>query len=572
MCGIAGIVGSDVAKRDKIALMNSALVHRGPDGSGLFVSENQEVGFGHRRLSIIELSSLGAQPMHFMNRYTITFNGEIYNYLELQLEIKKSNVSLSTVTDTEVILALFHLHKEKCLDYLDGMFSFAIYDNHTNVTFIARDRFGEKPFYYTQTNNCFYFASEIKALWSIGIKKSPNKEKIADYLVFNDIDTENSLNSTYYEGIFSLPPATYAYIVNGQLIEQKKYWSIDLTKINYNISFTDAKIEFKRLLNESIHLRMRSDVALGSSLSGGIDSTVIVSEINRNIGANQFQKTFSARFKNFDKDEGKYIDLVLNSLKRTEGHSVYPDGETFKMDLDKLIFHQEEPFRTASQYNQFKVMQLAAEKNVVVLLDGQGADEFLGGYLEYYFHHLTNMVYTSPLRAIKQIHQYQKVQTGYRDYRIPRRLPLWIIQKQFGKKLIYDLDVREKMLKDSTQLHLQTLLRYGDKNSMAFSREVRLPYLSHKLVEFVFSLPIEFILKSGWTKYILREAYSDKIPAEIAWRVDKVGFEPPQAKWMPLFNDEINSAQKEIDLDYFGVPNNLHLTDWKWLMLNRFFN
>jgi asparagine synthase (glutamine-hydrolysing) len=572
MCGITGIIGTQSGKQELIQKMNDSLIHRGPDGSGIYISESENVAFGHRRLSIIELSKLGAQPMHFIERYTITFNGEIYNYLELQKEIKKSNISLSTATDTEVILALFHLHKEKCLDYFDGMFSFAIYDRIENITFVARDRFGEKPFYYTKVKESIYFASEMKALWAIGIPKIPNKAKVSDYLLYNDIDSINTLNDTYYKGIYSLPPATFSYIRNGEIIETKKYWSIDLSNINKKISFTEAKLEFKRLLNESILLRMRSDVSLGSSLSGGIDSTIIVSQINKNLKQGQDQRTFSARFKNFEKDEGYYIDLVLKGLNRTIGHNTFPDGESFKKDLDKLIFHQEEPFRTASQYNQFEVMKLAAENNVVVLLDGQGADEYLGGYLEYYFHYLTNMVYTKPRSAFKEIQKYNKIQKGHRDYRVPRRLPLWLIQKQFGKKLIFDEDVREKMLKDSTQLHLQTLLRYGDKNSMAFSREVRLPFLSHKLVEFVFSLPTEFILNSGWTKCILRESYNNEIPKEIAWRVDKVGFEPPQKSWMPLFNDEIINAKKEIDLGQFELEANLDVSDWKWLMLNRFFN
>lgn len=571
MCGIAGIIGNSPKKRELINLMIDSLKHRGPDGSGIFISDNQEVGFGHVRLSIIELSASGSQPMHFEDRYTITYNGEIYNYIELQNYIKNSGIRLKTNSDTEVILALFHKHREKCLSYLDGMFSFAIYDKYENITFIARDRFGEKPFYYHQSESNFTFASEIKAIWAAGIEKKTNKSKFADYLQHHDIDSKNSLNETYYEGIYSFPPAHYCFINDGKLTNTIRYWTLDLSQINCQISINEARQEFQRLLNESILLRMRSDVSLGSSLSGGLDSTVIVSEINRNLKPNQEQKTFSARFRNYSKDEGYFIELALKNLQRTQGFSTYPDAESFRQDIDKLVFHQEEPFRTASQYNQFKVMQLAAENNVVVLLDGQGADEILGGYLEYYFHYLTNMVYSKPFKSIKEIRNYQRVQKGFRDYRIPRRLPLWLLQKQFGKKLIYDIDVREKMMLDSTELHLQTLLRYGDKNSMAFSREVRLPFLSHKLVEFVFSLPVEFILYSGWTKYILRESYKENIPNEIAWRVDKIGFEPPQSRWMPMFENEIAQAKKDIDVRYFGITEKTEISDWKWLMLKRFY-
>lgn len=572
MCGISGIIGNATGKVTKIELMNNSLIHRGPDGAGIFISENGEVAFGHRRLSIIEISDKGSQPMQYIGRYTITYNGEIYNYIELKEIVLKHNQVLDTVTDTEIILALFHLYKEKCLSFLDGMFAFAIYDNQTNTTFIARDRFGEKPFYYHQTHDCFYFASEMKALWSIGIAKNPNKKKVFDYLHYNDIDNINNCNDTYYKDIFKLPPASYAIIDNAQLSKLNKYWQLDFTKINSSISFVDATREFKRLLENSIKLRMRSDVSLGSSLSGGIDSTIIVSSINRYLADSQKQKTFSARFRNYEKDESYYIDTALKSLKNTEGYDIYPTASSFCIDLNKLVYHQEEPFRTASQYNQFCVMKLASENNVVVLLDGQGADEILGGYLEYYFHHLTNLVYKNPWKAYKEIKNYQKVQSKYRPYRIPRKLPFWLLQKQFGKKLVYDESVREQLSRDTTSTHLPTLLRYGDKNSMAFSREVRLPFLSHELVEFVFSLPIEFILYSGWTKYILRNAYKNEIPSEIAWRVDKIGFEPPQEMWMQSFKNEIEKARKNIDLSYFGIKQDENLSDWKWLMLNRYFN
>ena len=486
MCGIAGAFGvGPKINRELLVKMTDSIKHRGPDAEGFWINETDNIGFGHRRLAILDLSISGNQPMEFDDgNFVITYNGEIYNYLELRVDLLNDGFMFKTNTDTEVILAMFKKYGIKCLEFLDGMFSFVIYCKGTKRLYFARDRFGEKPLYYTFYNGNWYFASEIKALAVTGAPQKHNPIKLYNYLEYNDINGIDDNGSTYFKDIFECKPAHYLTFEDGRLITETKYWDLSEIKVNFDITEVQAISEFYSLLNNSVKKRMLSDVEVGSSLSGGLDSSTIVSIINKVISQNQ--KTFSARFKDFNKDESYFIDLLLNSKEKIVGHSVFPDGEKLIDDLDKLIYHQEEPFGSASQYNQFCVMRLAYENNVKVLLDGQGADEILGGYLEYYFHYLTSLSYKNLPKFIRESREYNKIQKSHREYRIPRRLPLWLLKKKLiGSKLVYDEDVRDKMLVDSTITHLPGLLRYGDKNSMAFSTEVRLPFLDHKLVEFV---------------------------------------------------------------------------------------
>ena len=573
MCGITGVFGSGVkVTRDLLVKMTDIIKHRGPDAEGFWINENENIGFGHRRLSILDLSSSANQPMCYDDGdYVITYNGEIYNYLELRRTLIEDGFEFKTNTDTEVILALFKKFGIKCLEYLDGMFAFVIYCNHTKLIYFARDRFGEKPLYYSIHERNIYFSSEIKSLFIAGVPNKHNSIKLYNYLEFNDINGIDDNGMTYFNDVLECKPAHYIVFEKDKVVEQKKYWDLTTVRVNHEITESEAVKTFYTLLINSVKNRLISDVEVGSSLSGGLDSSTIVNIINNSISQNQ--KTFSARFKDFDKDESYYIDLLLESKKKIVGFSVFPDGEKFKVDLEKLIYHQEEPFGSASQYNQFCVMRLAHENNVKVLLDGQGADEILGGYLEYYFHYLTAMSYKKPFEYFKRKKEYNIIQKNHRNYKLPKRLPFWLFKKYvFGNDLVYDQDVREIMLNDSTITHLPSLLRYGDKNSMAFSTEVRLPFLDHKLVEFVFSLPLSLLLNSGWTKFIMRKSFANDLPNEICWRVDKIGFEPPQKKWMVNFQAEINEVKKNTSLyELTGKTDFNNMTDWKWLMISKYF-
>ncbi|MEP7264837.1 MAG: asparagine synthase (glutamine-hydrolyzing), partial [Bacteroidota bacterium] len=301
MCGIAGVLlfnGKSVEK-SMLADMSETLKHRGPDGHGVWISENQEVGFSHRRLSIIDLTPNAGQPMHYAEgRFTIVFNGEIYNYVELREWLIRLNYQFQSTSDTEVILALFHYKGEKMLEYLDGMFAFAIWDEAEKKLFCARDRFGEKPFFYVNTKEGFYFASEIKALCAINPALKVSTGKLQQYI---DVNYKSGADETFFEDVSVLPPAHSLTVRDGKNI-LRRYWQIDLSKQTRYVRESQYFEHFYELFRRSVARRLRSDVAVGSSLSGGLDSTAVVCCI-REFMSNPFT-TFSARFKDHDLDEG----------------------------------------------------------------------------------------------------------------------------------------------------------------------------------------------------------------------------------------------------------------------------
>ncbi|TDQ19639.1 asparagine synthase (glutamine-hydrolysing) [Algoriphagus boseongensis] len=584
MCGIAGILSENpnLITNEKLVKMTDSIVHRGPDGSGHWISENGQAGFGHRRLSIIDLSESGAQPMHYMDRYTLTFNGEIYNYLEIKEKLLKNGYQFRSHSDTEVLLALFDLKRENCLQDLDGMFSFALYDKESGEVFCARDRFGEKPFFYTQVDGAFYFGSEMKEFWAAGLPKTPDPEMIFNYLHFDLLDNHADLGQTFFKGVRKLPPGHFLIWKQGK-IRIKKYWQINPLDQKQTISLEEAENRFRDLFFESVNRRLRSDVLVGSSLSGGIDSSLVVCVMDQLLKDHpeSIQNTFSARFKNFHKDEGYFIQKVREKTRITS-HEVYSEIDELDSVLDKICHHQEEPFGSASILVQYQVYELAKKKGVTVLLDGQGADEILAGYHPYFTTFFNEIKKQSGSKFEKEFSAYQELhkenqinakiaKPGIKQA-VASRFPG--LMNKVGRKVInmkmknstlmaedffgefrkkahndfsFDIGNLNSHLYFSTfEVGLPTLLRYADRNSMAHSREVRLPFLSHELVEFVFSLPSEYKIHNGWTKYLMRKAFEDILPEEIAWRKDKIGFEPPQKSWMDAQHtqEKIKSARE----------------------------
>ncbi|MBK8926567.1 MAG: asparagine synthase (glutamine-hydrolyzing) [Crocinitomicaceae bacterium] len=382
MCGIAGIVKfSGQIDRESIKRMTDVIAHRGPDKEGIWLNEDRNVGFGHRRLSIIDLSDMASQPMSYANdQLIITFNGEIYNYLELTKLLVAAGYTFKSASDTEVLLAMYHWKGADMLRFLDGMFAFAIWNKSTNKLFCARDRFGEKPFYYSLTKDGFYFASEMKALFSVGIKVEIRNNMISNYL-FNDlVINPNSESETFYVNVKKLVKSTYLEInLNGDF-KTKSYYKINTNQIK--IGEEESLEKFYSLLNASVIKRMRSDVKIGSSLSGGLDSSILVYLIQQNLlntNSSAPNTTFTARFNEAGFSENEYLECILNDLKM-ENHSVFPNANLIHEELNDVFYHQEEPFMSTSILNQWAVMRLANQNNVTVLLDGQGADEMLGGY------------------------------------------------------------------------------------------------------------------------------------------------------------------------------------------------
>lgn len=581
MCGIAGIISPDKRILNSTVLKNmaDALAHRGPDGEGFWINHSFCAGLAHRRLSIIDLSEAAAQPMHYLHQYSIVYNGEIYNYIELKRELKKSGYHFNTESDTEVILAAYDCYKERCLQYFDGMFAFAIWDEKEQTLFAARDRFGEKPFYYYSEKNLFAFASEMKGLWAAGIEKSIDHKMILNFITLGYVQNPANKSQTFYRNIFSLPPAhflIYDALKDNYTLEH--YWNID-KQAQVKISEDAAIKTFDTFLYTSVSRRLRSDVPIGASISGGLDSSSIVSYIHDILGQGTTKmKTFSAVFPGFEKNEQKYIRQINRNFT-LDGYSVTPTAQGLIDDFVKLSWHQEEPFPSSSIYAQYKVFELAKSRDVKVLLDGQGADEVLAGYHKYAHWYLQEMISRHRFSAAaneKILLQKNKVDFDWNVKNfvaafLPSHASLALEKKEYNK-IIHNNDVTKTMmgflkgrewdgihkpvvtkLNDilyfSTMQHgLEELLRYCDRNSMAHGREVRLPFLYDEMVKFVFSLPSSLKIKNGFTKYLLRKTVEHKLPENIVWRTDKIGYEPPQKLWMedPLMKDFLYEAKAKL--------------------------
>jgi asparagine synthase (glutamine-hydrolysing) len=463
------------------------------------------------------------------------------------------------------------------------------------LLFAARDRFGEKPFYYFYNGKEFCFASELKGLWAAGISKEPNLTLFCVFLGLGYTSIPIEPQVSFYKNIFLLPAAHYITIhcINNQFdIKQVQYWDIDKQTVS-SFSEQDATIHFTELFTTSLKRRLRSDVAIGTSLSGGLDSSSIAAFLTSlDIG---HYKSFSALFPGYEKDESKYIDLVQQQLS-IDNYSTKPTAQDFEENFQKLITIQEQPFASSSIYAQFKVFELAKQNNTTVLLDGQGADETLAGYTKYLHWYLQELYttdksrYKSELRAIKENHP--SLQWGITN-KLAALLPIaatnrlekraahqliWrshleqdfvsahfsklLIQKPFVKKL------NDLLYYNSMQFGLQELLTYADKNAMANGVEVRLPFLQHELVQFVFSLPSHYKIQQGFTKYLLRKSIDKKLPDEIVWRKEKVGYETPQEDWLhsPYFKNKIEAAKKKlIDMAILqkSVANKSTDNDWR---------
>ena len=561
MCGIAGIIqpssernnDNTVLLKKTIQQMTDALAHRGPDGEGHWLNAKANVALGHRRLSIIDLSGAGSQPMHYLNRYSIIHNGEIYNYIELRGELEKNGYNFHSKTDTEVIAAAYDFWQDECVEHFDGMFAFAIWDNEDEVLFAARDRFGEKPFFYHYQDSTFTFASEMKGLWAAGVERTPNLKLLFNFITIGYTDNPDKPEETFYQNIFKLPPAhRLSFYVHQNELSIDRYWEVDPENINNKISDKEAIEQFNHLLETSVKKRLRSDVAIGSSLSGGLDSSSIVSLINP-------LSSFTAVFPGFKRDEFKYAKSIAEKFNLQQFTKEVNESDLAN-DFEKLCYHQEEPFGSASILAQYKVYELAKQNNIKVLLDGQGADEILAGYPKYYkwywqelFRKL-KLFRSGELKAAHQLGVNEKfgfknaIAAWFPDFAsivLERQYLLNALRQPDLSKEFVQLQSKEAyyttpahydlngVLRFNTFTHgLEELLRYADRNSMAHGREVRLPFLSHELVEFLFTLPSKFKIRKGRTKWLLRESMKEKLPAEIVWRADKVGFEPPQKKWM----------------------------------------
>ncbi|MDD1712151.1 MAG: asparagine synthase (glutamine-hydrolyzing) [Methanoregulaceae archaeon] len=541
MCGIAGqyCFQGLAPDRELLARMSEQLIHRGPDGVGTEIRGC--MGLVHRRLAIIDLSEDGLQPMTNEDKTLwLVYNGEIYNYVELREELTGKGHRFHSQSDTEVILHAYEEWGTGCLQRFNGMWAFALWDEKSQQLFCARDRFGIKPFYFTEINGSFLFASEIKALLSHpGVGKTPDDEILGTYLAWG---VQDHSARTMFDGIFQLKPA-YALVITREGAQQPyQYWDVT---VNGTVR-SDARNEqgtdrFLTLLREATRIHLRSDVAVGTCLSGGIDSSTLVVLINNLIrdeapaSVSDRQKTFSVIFSDKRFDESRYIDEIVNTTG-VDSYRTEPAPEQLWEDIDRLIWVQDEPFGSLSIYAQYCVMRLA-RKNVKVVLDGQGADELLAGYLAYQASFIRGLLHSFRAgKALWEITGSLRIHRGFFHaalgqllVRRTRRNLLTVTVPPVDR---YAGSLAEVLQRELCSTNLPALLHYEDRNSMAFSIESRVPYLDVRFVEYVASLPLDQKIRNGVTKIALRKAVKGIIPESVRCRMDKMGFVTPEEIWM----------------------------------------
>ena len=408
MCGISVIIDApnQPIRADEIQAMTDAVAHRGPDGEGFWTKKN--IAFGHRRLAILDLEpARGQQPMKYLNdRYVIIHNGEIYNYLEIRQLLISKNYNFSTQTDTEVIAAAYDCWGEACLAHFNGMWAFVIFDNQKNTVFAARDRFGVKPLYYYQKNTKFYLASEIKQFTTTSGWQPILNETIA--LDFLQHGLKNHSNDTFFEEVKTLPAAHFLiYNIDNQQFKIKKYYDLSEKSAEKSTkNFESAKEKFTHLLSDAVRLRLRSDVKIGTALSGGLDSSAVTALATGLLGVPT--ATVSACFPNQENDETLYIHSVTAFLETTN-YPAFPCWEEMKKEMQNLIWQQDEPIGSASVFAQSEVFRMAKKQGLTVMLGGQGADEILGGYDAFLRPYFKNMFQKNLLRAIFSVANYARL-------------------------------------------------------------------------------------------------------------------------------------------------------------------
>ncbi|MEP6651710.1 MAG: asparagine synthase (glutamine-hydrolyzing) [Myxococcales bacterium] len=558
MCGIAGqVAASGKADQQAVKAAIDAIVHRGPDGRALWSSADGRVCLGHARLAIIDRSTAAAQPMlDERGEVALVFNGEIYNFVELRQQLEALGRRFRTASDSEVLLQSYMEWGKDCLNRLNGMFAFAIWDGRSRQLFAARDRFGEKPFYYHLSRERFLFASEIKALLCDPRTVTAADERaMVRYLSLVWVDGEPT---TFFRDILQLPPAHWLTVQDGR-VQLGRYWQLgDAGELRG--SDQDTIDKFHDLFLDSVRLRLRSDVPVGTGLSGGIDSSAVVGAVRAARGKEDGdQATFSARYTEGTTDEGKFIDAVV-VRGGTTAHHVFLRSEEVPVELPMLLWHQDEPFVSLSMYAQFKVMQLAKTAGVTVLLDGQGADEQLAGYHPPSFGGRFASLFQS--RQWATLYREMNAYAGRHGQRrralrflatsmLPRTTWLRLKARQAGTHSMlrpglwgrhaesfmvsdpspFSSPLKTELYRELTSTSLPSLLRFGDRNSMTFSRETRFPFLDHRLVELSLRMPEHLLVHDGITKVVLRRAMRQYLPDLVANRMDKVGFAAPEDLW-----------------------------------------
>jgi len=613
MCGILGEIHFRSRKNidgEKFETALSLQAHRGPDSSGMF--HGRDFIFGHRRLSIIDLDPHANQPMvSECGNYILVFNGEIYNYLKLKNELSRQGYIFKTSSDTEVLLNAYMEYGIECIDKFVGMFAFALYDGVEDAFYIVRDRLGIKPLYFYKDDIHFFFSSEIKSILKL-LKKKPrlNLDAISSYMSFR----YPILNDSFFENIHSLAPATFLKIKNGR-IETKEYWSpIERFKEQREDRGEEYyKERLKEILEDSVKLRMRSDVPFGAFLSGGVDSSIVAALMATN--TNENIKTFTIGFKEEGFNEFKYANLVARRYN-TDHHEILLGGDSYIENIQKLISFKDAPLSVPNEVPLY-LMSKELKRYITVVLSGEGADEIFGGYGKifrspYDYERIKSLdnfdwklkqkkdlienfrekygVYSFDSEIEHFINLYSYTSMGEKKELLGAALDLNGIEQSLRVKFqdIFDQIKNEsytnKIMYAFEKIHLLGLLHRVDTATMAASVEARVPFVDHRLVEFAFTVPLKYKLK--WKKerpetlmsdliseeydepkYILKKTFEEMLPKEVLYR-KKMGFPVPLNRW---FGGEFNDFAKEILLSKVAKSRRLYNTDniVRWLKSER---
>jgi asparagine synthase (glutamine-hydrolysing) len=607
MCGIYGWIpksaqpGREWAK--VVERVSASMRHRGPDDTGCCIVDTRQTVIpdppssiehfrlllGHTRLAIIDLSPGGHQPMVSPDgNYAITFGGEIYNYKELRTELSKLGVVFQSSSDTEVLLWSYIKWGRACLDHLNGMFAFAVYDGVNQTLFCARDCFGIKPFFYTDGPSGFLFASELRALLEFpGVDRRLNWQKAYDYLQFCAVSVGGE---TLVRNVKEIPPAHYVEVKldGGPVGGPVRYWTPPLGETRA-VSYRDATHQLQEMLLESVRLHLRSDVPLGVAVSGGIDSSIIACAV-RKLQPDLPLNTFSFDAVASEVSEARWIRLV-NDATRANGHDVRISPDDIIDDLEHWILAQGEPVNNTSMYAQYRVFKLAREQGITVTLDGQGADELFAGYDGYPHARLRSMLGRGQIVRATRLLAAQRNWPGRSSWRTAQNVlkslvpsdwfwvgalavgrpmhPSWLrmenfrannVEFRFYHDAVYQSKdkLREALAYDATWQRLPLLLRYGDRNSMSWSIESRVPFCSRPVAEFVFSLPEDYLLgPDGMSKRLLRDSMRGIVPDTILDRKDKIGFATPELRWLdsikPWIASVLGSSANSAVIDCKGI-------------------
>ncbi|RPH78462.1 MAG: asparagine synthase (glutamine-hydrolyzing), partial [Nitrospiraceae bacterium] len=569
MCGIAGLLAFERvdSARSRVSRLLSAIGHRGPDGTATWVSADEHLALGHVRLSIIDLTSAASQPMRSPRGHVITYNGEIYNYLELRKELGEER--FKTKSDTEVILLAYERWGERCVEKLRGMFAFALWDTERQKLFVARDRFGIKPFYHATVDGTFYFASEIKALLPFLPAIEADRDGLHDYFCFQFCLG----GKTMFKAVRQLEPAHCGYVGKDGRLQARRYW-----EVHYNLDWSHDERYFidrvRERLFESVDVHLRADVEVGAYVSGGIDSSLVAATARSQRKNDRFQ-AFTGKFTEFGDafDESRYVE-ALGRERDMHVHQVCITEQDFARHMADVIYHLDQPVAGPGSFPQYMVSGLVKGK-VKVVLGGQGGDETFGGYARYLLAYWEQCIkgaldgtmnsgnfvvtYESIIPNLVTLRGYKPLiqefwSQGIFEERDRRYFRLINRSNTFGdivdwnlfkgafsfeefKQIYWGKNVGKESYFDSmTHFDFKTLLpallQVEDRMSMAHGIESRVPLLDHPLVELAATIPANIKFQSGELKRLLKIAFKDKLPAAILGRKDKMGFPVPLQQWM----------------------------------------